>query len=175
MTIFVLLLFICLIALATVAYLLVVDRKSQTQQHTVNPHYIPETKAQVEEGYHSQESWTLSSIQEEFNDVKNQIHHFDEIQQKPSKGEALKGFFSYVWYSLRLMFREKAIFTFALLQWAAIGTGYYLWVQIIGWIPREVWESTEHSHSGSIADIFLLLWSFVCVGIVAFPLSIFSA
>jgi hypothetical protein len=73
------------------------------------------------------------------------------------------------------MFKEKEIFTFALLQWAVIGAGYYLWVQMLNWIPSEVWKSAEHSNGGSIADIVLLLWSFVCVGIVAYPLSILSS
>jgi hypothetical protein len=62
-----------------------------------------------------------------------------------------------------------------LLQWTSIAIGYYLWVQMLDWIPPEVWQSAAESDDGSIPDLILFLWSFVCVGVAAFLLSIFSA
>jgi hypothetical protein len=175
MSLFVIYLFTLFIGLAVVIYLLSTSKEPLWGGHSIEPNVVPEKKAELEEGYPSQESWTMSSIKQEFDQVKDQIYQLDAIQEKPSPGESLKGFLSYVWYSWKLMWKEKEIFTFALLQWAAIGAGYYLWVRMLSWIPPEVWKSTEHSRSGSIADIVLLAWSFVCVGVVAYPLSIFTA
>ena len=39
-----------------------------------------------------------------------------------------------------LIFKEKEIFVFALLQWSAIALGNYLWVQPSSWIPQSVWK-----------------------------------
>jgi hypothetical protein len=43
------------------------------------------------------------------------------------------------------------------------------------WIPEEVWRSTENSDGGSIADLVLSAWMFVCIGVVAMPLGVFSS
>lgn len=43
------------------------------------------------------------------------------------------------------------------------------------WIPEEVWRSAENSNGGSIADLVLFGWIFVCVGMAALPLGIFSS
>jgi len=72
------------------------------------------------------------------------------------------------------MFTEKEALFFVLLQWLVIFLVYLLWVQMLAWIPDEVWQSTENSDEGSIVDWILLLWSFICVGIAAFPIGILS-
>jgi hypothetical protein len=91
-----------------------------------------------------------------------------------SMGEGLAGFWERTKFSVKLIFLEKEIITFAILQWACIAAGYYLWVQMIGWIPEAAWERASHSDSATLGDLILFLWSFVCVGIVAFPLGILS-
>ena len=175
MTILIDVLFIIMLGAMGIIYLSLTTKESLWKDHIVEPHKVPERKARIEEGFHPVEKWSVSSIENEFSDVKNQIYHLDESQQKPSRGESLKAFFAYTWYSMKLMWQEKEIFTFALLQWAVIGAGYYLWVQMLAWIPPEVWESAENSSHGSVVDLVLLAWSFVCVGVVAYPLSILSA
>ncbi len=107
--------------------------------------------------------------------VKEDIHQVSGITKTPEAGDAVEHFLRRAGRAAELMLAEKEIFSFALLQWTAIGLGYYLWVQMLGWIPEEVWRSTETSDSGSIADIVLLAWSFMVVGLVAFPLGILSA
>ncbi|OGR43845.1 MAG: hypothetical protein A2X35_09035 [Elusimicrobia bacterium GWA2_61_42] len=89
-------------------------------------------------------------------------------------GEGLAGFWARTKFSVRLIFLEKEIITFALLQWACIALGYYLWVQMIGWIPEAAWERAASSDKATIGDFILFLWSFFCVGIVAFPLGILN-
>lgn len=110
-----------------------------------------------------------------FNIVKSEIHGTEGIDNKPGRGESIRGFFSRVRYVFLLIMQEKKIITFAIFQWTAIAVGYFLWVQMLDWIPAEVWQSTEESDAGSIADFVFLAWSFLCIGVVAFPLSIFSA
>lgn len=104
--------------------------------------------------------------------VRDEISEIQGIDQKPAGG--IKAFCSRIAYVLSLGFREKEIFVFGLLQWVSIGLAYLLWVQMLGWIPEEVWRSTEDSDAGSIADWVLLAWSFVCVGLAAFPVGIFT-
>lgn len=50
-----------------------------------------------------------------------------------------------------------------------------MFVMMLYWIPEEVWRSAENSDSGSIADLVLFGWMFVCVGMAALPLGIFSS
>lgn len=108
--------------------------------------------------------------------VRQDIKAILGIDKKPSWGSSLKYFFKRVGQAASLTFaEEREIIPFILLQWLTIALGYYLWVQMLHWIPTGVWQSTENSNSGSVADIVLLAWSFVVVGIVALPLEILSA
>lgn len=104
--------------------------------------------------------------------VRDEIKDLPGIQRKPPGG--IGSFTSRIGAALALGFKEKEIFMFGLLQWAAIGLGYLLWVQMLDWIPEWVWRSAAESDSGSIADVVLLVWSFVCVGVVAYPIGILS-
>jgi len=104
--------------------------------------------------------------------VRDEIKEIPGIDKKPSGG--VGSFFSKVGYAISLGFKEKEIFFFGLLQWASIGGAYLLWVQMLDWIPEEVWRSAAESDEGSIVDVILLAWSFVCVGIAAFPVGILT-
>ena len=104
--------------------------------------------------------------------VRDEIKGIPSIDKKPEGG--IKCFSSRIGYALSLGLKEKEIFVFGLLQWAAIGIAYLLWVQMLDWIPEEVWRSAAESDEGSIADIVLFAWSFVCVGVAAFPIGILT-
>lgn len=107
--------------------------------------------------------------------IKEEIRNIQGVEQKPKRIGALKYFFKRIGQAVKLIFTEKEIILFALLQWVAIGLGYFLWVQMLHWIPDEVWRSAENSDSGSVVDLVLLAWSFVIVGIVALPIGIMNA
>jgi len=122
------------------------------------------------------------------NEVRTQKGHFNELKEevfhsypmtlteyKPDRVQAFVGFFDNIKYAGNLLFHEKEIITFAFFNLVAVGLGYYLWVQILDWIPEEVWISASNSDGGSTADVILTLWSFLCVGLAAFPLGLFSA
>ena len=117
----------------------------------------------------------IKETKAQFNNLKEEISKMSISEGKPSKASAFVGFFQNTKYAVKLIFLEKEIITFAILQLIVIGLGYYLWVQMLDWIPEEVWRSTKDSSNGSVADIVLILWSFVCVGLVTFPLGLFSA
>ena len=76
-------------------------------------------------------------------------------------------------YALRLIFAEKEILLFSVLQWVAIGVAYLLWVQIIGWIPMEVWES-ESDLADIALNLVFLSWCFVCVVLAAYPIAVLT-
>lgn len=93
---------------------------------------------------------------------------------RPSLGEGLGGFWRRTVFAVRLTLQEKEIITFALLQWLCIAAGYYLWVQMLGWIPEEAWRRSSGSDGATPGDLILFVWSFVCVGVTAFPLGLLS-
>lgn len=108
--------------------------------------------------------------------IENEVKEIPGFKnQKPKAGSALKYFFLTTGRAIRLFSIEREIFLFSFLQCIAIALGYYLWVQILAWIPEEVWRSTENSNSGSIADIVLLVWSLIIIGIIALPVGLLSA
>lgn len=110
-----------------------------------------------------------------FNQIKfvpNQIKSHPHINEKPVGGIAAYG--SRIGSTLTLMLKEKEILFFCLLQWASIGAAYLLWIQIFDWIPEEVWRSIKESDEGSMGDVVFVVWSFVCVGLAAFPVGIFT-
>lgn len=75
--------------------------------------------------------------------------------------------------AVRLIFEEKEILVFALLQWLAVGLAYLVWVQMLGWIPMEVWESDSDIYNLGV-NLALLGWSVLCVGLTAFPVGILT-
>ncbi len=76
-------------------------------------------------------------------------------------------------YASSLIFKEGEILLFSILQWVAIGLVYYIWVQMLEWIPNEVWES--HSEiNDKLLNLALLFWSFICVALAAYPISILT-
>lgn len=104
--------------------------------------------------------------------VRDEIKEIPGIDKKPTGG--ISGFSSRIGYAISLGLKEKEIFLFGLLQWASIAIGYLLWVQMLDWIPEEVWRSAAGSDEGSIVDVILIVWSFVCVGVAAFPVGILT-
>ncbi len=118
------------------------------------------------------------NVKEYFNEmeaVQKEIHALPGLQgEKPSLGAGLSGFFRRAVFSAKLMLQEKELITFALLQWACVAAGYFLWVQMIGWIPEEAWKQAADDKSDRLYNLILFLWSFVCVGLVAFPLGVLS-
>lgn len=106
------------------------------------------------------------------NFVRDEIKDLADIDKKPKN--AVAGFTARIGKALALGLKEKEIFFFGLMQWVAIGIGYLLWVQMLDWIPEDVWRSAAESDDGSIADWVLFAWSFVCVGVAAFPIGILT-
>jgi hypothetical protein len=96
------------------------------------------------------------------------------VDERPAFPTALKNFWQRAKFAVKLILTEKELITFALLQWACIAAGYLLWVQMLGWIPDHVWARARESHSAGLPDLVLFVWSFVCVGAVAFPLGVLS-
>lgn len=101
--------------------------------------------------------------------------HLDKkgIKKNIWKGENLAEFSSRSAYAISLIFREKEIILFSLLQWVAIALAYYLWVQILGWIPDEVWESDSKINDISL-NLAFLAWSFLCVALAAYPIGVLT-
>jgi Zn-finger nucleic acid-binding protein len=119
-----------------------------------------------------QKSRRSSNVFKQLEFVRDELKDLPGIENKPSGG--VGSFLSRVGYALSLGFKEKEIIVFGLLQWASIALAYLLWVQMLDWIPEEVWRSASESDSGSIADYVLFAWSVVCIGLAAYPIGILT-
>jgi len=104
--------------------------------------------------------------------IRDEIKDIPNIDKKPVGG--ISSFSSKIGYAISLGFKEKEILLFGLLQWASIGLGYLLWIQMLDWIPNNVWRGAAQSNEASIVDLVLLAWSLVCVGLTAFPVGILT-
>jgi hypothetical protein len=111
----------------------------------------------------------------EMENVRKEVYALPGMSDTRAElGAGLAGFWDRAKFAVGLMLKEKELIVFALLQWACIAAGYYLWVEIIGWIPEEAWRRSSNSDGATIGDLILFLWSFAVVGLVAFPLGILS-
>jgi hypothetical protein len=95
------------------------------------------------------------------------------IARAPGRLHAWRQFRGEASYAWSLVLSEKEIVSFAALQWIVIALVYYLWVQIVGWIPMEVWES-DAKREGILLNLALLGWSFACVALAAFPIGVLT-
>lgn len=121
---------------------------------------------------------------DKFNRLKDEIvnNHLIDIRKVPLS-ESIKLFFKRASRAFKLIFTEKEIIFYAFMQWLSVAFGYILCIQILDWIPDDVWKDIidEYNRSGvesrrfSVIDIVLNIWIFFCIGLVAYPLSIATA
>lgn len=111
-----------------------------------------------------------------FAEIKQEILEIPEVGGNPRRvwsWHNFKDFFGWTGRACRWIFEEKHILLFAFFQIVAIAAGYYLWVQMLGWIPKEVWESDEKLQNIKL-NLAVLGWSFLCVGLVSGPVAVFT-
>lgn len=113
----------------------------------------------------------------ELKDLKKQAANVYDDNFKPGTLSSVGGFFRNAALSLSFILSEKENILFAVLQLISIALGYYIWLNILDWIPQEVWDelSRDDDNDHAVLNLLFLAWSFICVGIVAYPLGIFSA
>jgi hypothetical protein len=109
----------------------------------------------------------ISKYFSKMNSTKGEFYSIIKDKPKPSIGEGVSGFWKRAKFSFRLMFLEKEIITFAVLQWVCVVLGYFLWTQIWQWLPEDTYRDNRPF---GITDIIFLVWSGGCVGLVTFPL-----
>lgn len=114
-------------------------------------------------------------IRAQLDTLKQDSYDISKKESKPGKLDSAGSFLDNGYSSFKFILSEKENLLFAFLQYAVIGLGYFIWVEALDWIPKEVWESSNESDGNHIANVLLLLWSFVCVGLVAYPLGILTA
>ncbi|HEV2523532.1 MAG TPA: hypothetical protein VGU44_00170 [Gammaproteobacteria bacterium] len=108
---------------------------------------------------------------------------FSETQTRPHvlAIQNISIFGSGLKYSFKLIFEEKKILFFAILQCLIICIGYLLWIQILDWIPSSVVEEikkakdTDNHSQFYLLNLIFCAWSLLIVAVVSYLLSIFSA
>jgi len=72
---------------------------------------------------------------------------------------------------------------FGAMQWLSVVLAYFLWLQMLYWIPQPVWDFIGECLDGPgdgdgctvAADIPLFLWGILCIFLAAFPIGILSS
>lgn len=111
-----------------------------------------------------------------FSDVKQEILQMPEVEGNPRRiwsGQNFSDFLRWIGCAFKTVLSEKKIIFFSLMQIAAIAIAYYLWVQMLGWIPGSVWKSEDKLTNVGL-NLALLAWSFLCVGLATGPIAIFT-
>ena len=121
------------------------------------------------------DDFSINLFRKRLKKLNNEVYELTNSIEKPNSFHSIGSIFSRIGKAFQLIFKEPEIILFSLLQVLAICMAYLLWIQLLAWIPEEVWKSTEHSDSGSVADYILIVWSFVCVGLVSLPIGFFTA
>ena len=117
----------------------------------------------------------ITAMYTQLQSTATEIHSLPEFQKKrPGRLSGFKAFFIRAGRAIGLIFTEKELIVFGLLQWAVIGIVYYIWVQVLGWIPEETWADARKDDGISMVEIMFALWSLLCIGLAAFPLGILS-
>lgn len=123
----------------------------------------------------------FSAAREELSIAQRQAQDiFDKTGAHPRVLSAanLDTFFGELRYAIRLVFEEKEILVFALMQWAVIAIAYMIWVQILDWIPDSVWEHVgkdDNDFEFSLLNAVLTAWSFLVVAAASYPISLLNA
>ena len=143
------------------------------------PKYFYELTEKEQEDLEAKQAKWLPSGVSELLSMQRELAALPEIQKIPKDIETdseASGFASKAGYALSLGLKEKEIFFFGGMQWLAVAIAYLLWTQMLFWIPPEVWEALSSEDDGAgLIDLALTLWAFVCVGVAAFPIAIFSS
>lgn len=108
----------------------------------------------------------------------DELTKFVDNQKKPES--EIKTFTSRIRYALMLGLKEKEIFFFGLLQLLVIMVGFVLWLQLLNWIPQDIWNDVQACEDrgdddcAALIDIALFFWGMAIVPIVVFPIGILS-
>ena len=142
------------------------------------PKYFYELTEKEQEDLEAKQAKWLPSGVSELLSMQRELAALPEIQKIPTDIETdseASGFASKAGYALSLGLKEKEIFFFGGMQWLAVAIAYLLWTQMLFWIPPEVWDAMQNEDGAGPIDYALTLWAFLCVGLAAFPIGIFSS
>lgn len=90
-------------------------------------------------------------------------------------------FFRNIPVVLKLIFREPEILLLVGIQWIVICLAYLAWLQMLQWIPDQVWNAIDLASKQdrkvvyNFLNIALLLWSFFIVYVASYPIAICNA
>jgi predicted Zn finger-like uncharacterized protein len=105
--------------------------------------------------------------------LSNEVNKLPQLQQsRPGKISGFNAFLKRASYAVGLIFREKELIVFALLQWVAVIAVYFLWVEAMSWLPESAW--VRESDEVTSTDIIVGIWSALCIALATFPIAICS-
>jgi hypothetical protein len=126
----------------------------------------------------------FASIRDPLNSARDQARDVLERQGYKPKVFAWNNFlafFSNIPVVLKLIGDEPEISVFAIFQWVVICCAYVAWVQMLHWIPDQVWnaarEASRRDERGGfdLINLLLLGWSFFIVCLASYPIGLCNA
>lgn len=117
----------------------------------------------------------ITEIKEQLSLLKQEAYIKQEQNTLPTKIESTIGFLNNCAVSLRFVLSEKENILFAVLSVVIISLVYFFGIQILDWIPEDIMADSSNNKDNILLDVIITIWSFLCVGIAAYPLGILTA
>lgn len=126
----------------------------------------------------------FDSVRNPLNQARDEATQYLERQGHRPKTFSFDNFgtfFGNIPEVVKLLEKEPEILVFALFQWLVVWVAYLAWVQMLHWIPDQLWNAVGTASEDDRKDAFglinlaLLAWSFLIVCVASYPIGLCNA
>lgn len=126
----------------------------------------------------------FESIRDPLNEARDEAKQYFERQGHRPRTFSVSNFstfFGSIPGVLNLLGKEPEILLFAIFQWLVVWAAYLAWVQMLHWIPDQLWDAVRSASEDNRKDAFalvnlaLLAWTFLIVIVASYPIGLCNA
>ncbi|HEX5280163.1 MAG TPA: DUF6159 family protein [Micropepsaceae bacterium] len=126
----------------------------------------------------------FDSIRDPLNDARDEAKQYFERQGHRPKTFTVSNFsifFGNIPGVLNLLRKEPEILAFAIFQWLVVWAAYLAWVQMLHWIPDQLWDAVRSAsednrkNAFALVNLALLGWTFLIVMVASYPIGLCNA
>lgn len=114
-------------------------------------------------------------------EIRTELESRGGVSARPESGQSRAYTAGRFRDALKLVWQEPEILVFALMQWVIVGVFYYLFIQVIDWVPDSVWEQVQRdidadrdSNWGAVIGLAITGWGLLTVVVAAYPIGILT-
>jgi hypothetical protein len=124
------------------------------------------------------------SVRNPLNQARDEATEYLERQghrPKTFSVDNFSTFFGNIPEVVKLLEKEPEILFFAIAQWLVVWVAYLAWVQMLHWIPDELWNAVGSANENdgksafTLINLALLAWSFLIVCAASYPIGLCNA